>query len=305
MPRKPSVPAYRLQRQSGKAIVTLRDSITAERYDVLLGIYDTATSRAEYQRVLLDWEVRGRRIPSSAEARPDQTIAELIDRYWRHVESYYRRADGTSTGEVQCFTYALRPLNHLHGPTLARDFGPMALKAVRELMITGYRHPEYGAQPPICRTQINARVKRIRRMFKWAVENELVSSSVLQGLQAVAALKRGRSEAREAPPVLPVSRRVVEDTLPLLRPMQADMVRLQLESGMRPGELVAIRRCDIDMTGAVWLYRPGQHKTEHHGHQRVISLGPKCQAIIRRYLSVETQAHLFSPRKNMEERRCG
>jgi integrase len=84
--------------------------------------------------------------------------------------------------------------------------------------------------------------------------------------------------------------------------MQADMVRLQLESGMRPGELVTMRTCDIDMTGRVWLYRPRSHKTSHHGHERIVPIGPKGQEIIKCYLTTTTQAFLFSPRLNMEER---
>lgn len=91
--------------------------------------------------------------------------------------------------------------------------------------------------------------------------------------------------------------------------MQADMVRLQLETGMRPGELVIMRAIDIDMTGKVWLYRPGsdqgqngQHKTAHHGHIRIVPIGPKGQEIIRRYLIPETQAFIFNPARNMEER---
>jgi integrase len=141
------------------------------------------------------------------------------------------------------------------------------------------------------------------------VENELVPATVLQGLQSVQGLKRGRSEARESKPVLPASRAVVEDTLPLLRPMQADMVRLQLGTGMRPGELVIMRAIDIDMAGKVWLYRPGsdqgqngQHKTAHRGHVRIVPIGPKSQEIIRRYLVADTQAYIFNPSRNMEER---
>src|SRR5262249_54746863 len=110
------------------------------------------------------------------------------------------------------------------------------------------------------------------------------------------------TEARESKPVLPVARAVVEDTLPILRPMMADMVRLQLETGMRPGELVVMRACDLDMTGPVWLYRPSSHKTLHHGHERVVPIGQRGQGIIRRHLTTDTQAYLFSPRKLMEER---
>ncbi len=94
------------------------------------------------------------------------TIAELIARYWQHVEEYYRHADGTPTGEVQAMRYALRPLNHLQGATLIAEFGPSALKAVRELMIHGYEHSKYGPQKSHCRIRVNGQVKRIRRMFK-------------------------------------------------------------------------------------------------------------------------------------------
>jgi integrase len=301
MSARPRVPSYRLHRQSGQAVVTLTDSLTGQRKDRLLGKYGTAASKEEYKRVVLEWEANGRRLPEAAPAS-DLTIAELIERYWRHVEGYYRHADGTPTGEVQAMRYALRPLNYLHGQTLAADFGPAALKAVRELMVKGFQHPKYGKQRPVCRTQVNARVKRIRRMFKWGVENDLVPAGVHQALCAVAALKRGRTEARESKPVLPVARAVVEDTLPILRPMMADMVRLQLETGMRPGELVVMRACDLDMTGPVWLYRPSSHKTLHHGHERVVPIGQRGQEIIRRHLATDTLAYLFSPRKLMEER---
>jgi integrase len=301
MSARPRIPSYRLHRQSGQAVVTLTDAVTGQRKDCLLGKHDTPASKEDYKRVVLEWEANGRRLPAAARAS-DLTITELIDRYWQHVEGYYRHADGSPTGEVQAMRYALRPLNYLHGPTAAADFGPAAVKTVRELMVRGYDHPRYGKQGPLCRTQINARVKRIRRMFKWAVEHDLVPAGVHQALCAVAPLKRGRTEARESKPVKPVARAVVEDTLPILRPMMADMVRLQLETGMRPGELVVMRACDLDMSGPVWLYRPASHKTLHHGHERVVPIGPRGQAIVRRHLTADTQAFLFSPRKLMEER---
>jgi integrase len=198
--------------------------------------------------------------------------------------------------------YALRPLNYLHGDMPAATFGPAALKAVRAVMVQGYDHPKYGQHKPACRTQANAHTKRIRRMFKWAVENSLVPGAILAELAAVAPLKRGRTEARESEPVLPVARAVVEETLPVLRPMLRDMVMLHLETGMRSGELVIMRACDIDITGKVWLYRPSSHKTAHHGHARVVPIGPKGQEIVRRHLTLNMQEYLFSPRKLMEER---
>jgi integrase len=95
---------------------------------------------------------------------------------------------------------------------------------------------------------------------------------------------------------------VVEATLPLLLPPVAAMVRLQLLSGMRPGEVCRMRPIDIDMTGKVWLYRPARHKTAWRGKPRVVALGPQAQAIVREFLPTGTEEPLFSPARAMEDR---
>jgi transposase len=64
---------------------------------------------------------------------------------------------------------------------------------------------------------------------------------------------------------------------------------------MRPGEVCALRACDIDTGGRVWVYRPVRHKTEHHGQQREVYMGPRAQEVIRPWLVLDTQAYLFSP----------
>jgi integrase len=139
-----------------------------------------------------------------------------------------------------------------------------------------------GNNCPLARGVVNQRIGRIRRMFKWAVENEMVPPSVLQGLQAVRGLQRGRSPVRETDPVKPVAEEVVLDTLPFMPRPVAAMVQLQLLAGMRPGEAVIMRGIDLDMSSNVWLYHPGsdqgptgQHKTSHHGqlscHRRLFS----------------------------------
>jgi integrase len=229
-------------------------------------------------------------------------VAAVIKAYWPFAKAHYRRLDGSETNEINQMRYSLRPLNHLYGTTPAAEIGPLKFKAIRGLMIRGYEHPKYGTQPALSRGVVNHRMGRIKRMFRWAVENELVSASTYHGLLAVRGLAAGRSEAYEASEVKPVARAVVSETLTILYPTMQDMVMLQLETGMRPGELVTMRACDIDMSGATWLYQPPQHKTLHHGHNRTIAIGPKGQEIIRRHLGVDTQAPLFSPRKAMEEK---
>src|SRR5262249_14121149 len=114
----------------------------------------------------------------------------------------------------------------------------------------------------------------------------------------------GRTAARETAPVRPVPLDVVEATLPFLNRHLAAMVRVQLLSGARPGEVCKMRAIDLDTTGAVWLYCPDSHKTAHHGHRRIIALVPKAQGVINPSLPLDTQAYLFSPRLALEEVRA-
>jgi hypothetical protein len=169
MRRPTSVPSYRRHNQSGQAVVTLRDSLGGRR-DVLLGRYGTAARRAEYARVIAEWETNGRRLPQPVLGTPaDITVNELTVAYLQHAKQHYRYPDGTQTNEYDDTKYSLRPLRHLYGPSLARDFGPLALKAVRELMVQGYEHPKYGTQAALSRGVVNQRTGRVRRLFRWAV----------------------------------------------------------------------------------------------------------------------------------------
>ncbi len=80
------------------------------------------------------------------------------------------------------------------------------------------------------------------------------------------------------------------------------MIELQLFTGARPGELCAMRACDIDTAGAVWLYRPARHKASWRGKPRVVALGPRAQAVVRRFFVPDVAAYLFSPARAMAER---
>jgi integrase len=286
-------PSYRLHKPSGQAVVTIGNR------DYYLGKWNTPESRADYDRLIAEWLANGRQAPASA--RGSLTINQLILAFWKHAEQHYRRPDGTHTNELNDFRLSLRPLRALYGHTAAKDFGPLALKAVRQKMI----------EADLCRGVINQRIGRVRRMFRWAVENELAPSAVLHGLEAVRGLQRGRSEARETEPVRPVPEQFVYAVLPFVRPQVAAMILLQLHTGMRPGEVVIMRAIDIDIAGSVWLYRPGSdqgqhgtHKTAHRGHLRVIPIGPRAQEIVQRYVKPDLYAYLFSPRDAVDHLRA-
>jgi len=287
------VPSYRRHKQSGQAITCLTDGLGGRR-DVLLGKYGTRESRVRYAEVIGQWEEAGRRLPGSGKAPLDLTVTELIDAYWQHIEAYYRLPDGSPSSEVHNVRLALRPLKNVFGPKPAADFDALALETVRDKMIRDGH----------CRSRVNKDVARLKRLFKWAGSKKLVPSSVFHDLCTLEGLRAGRSLARETAPVLPVPRAVVEQTTKVMAPTLADMVTLQLETGMRPGELLIMRAIDIDLTGPVWLYRPGRHKTEHHGHVRVVPIGPRAQEIIRRHLRPSVEAFLFTPADVVAEQRA-
>jgi integrase len=141
-------------------------------------------------------------------------------------------------------------------------------------------------------------------MFKWAVAEELLSVETYQRLCAVTGLQRGRTEAREADPIGPVSDAQVEAVLPHLTATVADMVRFQRLTGCRPNEVCHLRPMDVDRSGDVWRYVPQSHKTEHHGRQRIIFIGPKAQAILLRYLARDAAMYCFRPIDSEAKRRA-
>jgi integrase len=279
-------PCYRRHKPSGQAVVTLAGR------DIYLGRYGSPESRAEYDRVVAEWLTNDRRLPTSAPGTgSDSTVNEMLLAYLRFADSYYVK-NGKPTTEPSCIRQTVRPLRRLYGHTLARDFGPLALKAVRNAMI------ESG----LCRNEVNKRTGRIVRAFKWAVGEEMVPPSVHHGLRAVSGLRRGRADVRETEQVKPVPESFVDAIRHHVSRQVWAMVQLQAFSGMRPGEVCIMRTCDLETSGRVWVYTPRSYKTEHHGRERKISLGPHAQAVLRPWLRAELSAYLFAPRDAMAER---
>lgn len=283
----PRVPSLRLHRPSGQAVCTLGGR------DYYLGKHGTPEARAEYDRLIAEFLARGRVAPPMADGATDLSVNEVIAAYLVHVDAYYRK-DGRPTVEAGNIRLAVRPLRKLYGHTEARRFGPLALKAVREAMI----------EADNCRREINRRVGRIVRLFKWAVSEELVPAPVHQALTTVPPLKAGRTSARESAPVAPVAPEHVAAVLPLVSRQVAAMIELQNLAAMRPGEVVAMTTGRIDTTGAIWTYRPESHKGQHNGRDRVVFLGPQAQAVLKGWMRPdEPDRPLFSPAEATAERR--
>lgn len=293
-PLSSRVPKYRLHKPKGLGVVRL------DGHDVYLGKYNTPESLAAYRRVIAEWLSSSRPVMGAQRQHTSGSVApvvlsmvinELVQRYLAFAKTYYVK-HGRPTREIVNIKDGLKALVETHGPVPVTDFGPIALKAVRQTMIDrGW-----------CRGLVNQRVNVVRRMFKWGVEEELVPASILHGLQAVAPLKRGRCQVRDTKPVLPIPDAIVDATIKAAPRQIAAMIELQRLTGMRPGEIVLMRTSDIDMTGQVWIYTPSEHKMEHHDRGRLIHLGPQAQQVIGPFLRNDLSAFIFDPREVQADR---
>lgn len=270
--RKPSM---RLHKPSKQAVVTI------DGKDHYLGPWGSRRARVEYERLIGEWTANGGMGGGAGRA---VTVAELVLAYRKFAVTYY----APPSREAAQIRLALRPVVGKYGHTLARDFGPLALKAVRQTWI------EAG----LARKYINQRVGRIVRAWAWGVENELLPAGNWQALLAVKGLQAGRTTAKETPPVKPVSDAVFEATLEEIgSPQVRAMLQLIRLTGARPGEVCIMRTADIDRTASPWGYVPQTHKTAHRGHERVVYIGPRAQAVLADWLRADPEAFLFQPRE--------
>ncbi len=270
MPNPRPILAYRRHSTKDQAVVDVyrRDGKRTKVY--LPGAFGSEESKLAFATLLSRISAHGGCLPDEpGKAMPgDLTIDELTLRFLTEkVVVDYVDADGQPTTEQLCFRSALKPLSRLFGWAVARNFDARALSSVRESMITGSwmndvekaRLKKRGTPIGWAHGNTNKSISRIRCCFRWAVLQKLVPASAVTDLGCLPALAFGRGGARETAPVLPVPVEVVEATLPALPPVVADMVRVQLLTGCRPGELCDLRMTDLDRTGPIWLFKPTQH----------------------------------------------
>jgi integrase len=258
---------------------------------IYLGKHGTPASRERYDQLIAEWLANDRQSP--VEPVRGLTVRHMLDGYRRHAANHYRKPDGTPTTGYDNVLLAIEPLERLYGSSPAADFGPRALRAVRAHMI------ERGW----CQGHINSAVGKVKLAFRWAASHELVPASVPQALDTVAGLRKGRTKARETDPVKPVPDADISAVQPFVSRQVWALIQLQLLTGARGGELLTMRAIDLDATGKVWTYTPGDHKTAHHGHTRTIYLGPKAQDVLRPFMppARAIDAYLFKPREALAE----
>ena len=267
------------------------------------GDWGTPQADEVYQRIITEW-LATKRTPATTKAEP-VTVRVLVAAFLDHAETFYVK-NGRLTRSYTNFLRVSRLLVELYGGVPVNQFGPLSLESLRERLINSRKSPTgIRVEKPLSRYTANKYVGLICQIFSWGVGRELVKPETHYALSKLPPLKKGKTRAIELPPVKPVADEAVEKTLPFLPSPVAAMVRLQRLTGMRPGEVRAMRLCDIDTTPAEWLYIPWEHKTEHHDCPRLIALGPQSQSILMPWLidrADSPEKWLFSPADSMAER---
>lgn len=279
------LPSYTLHGPSGQARVVLR-SPDGSRKDLYLGRHNSPESKRRYRELLRSLDGAP---TEEALARPEPgqaTIAYLCASFLRYAFKEYRDGQGRPTGEARNFVDALRLLVELKAESPVASFIIADLRKIREVMIEG---------GTLCRSTINSRINKIRRVFRWGVEEGFVPAEVWWNLKALAPLQPGRRIVRDSPgSKFPVSDESIERTLPFLPPQVAAMVRLQRATGMRPSEVLRLSMDQIDRSGPDWLYVPKHHKNAWRGQERVIVLRAPLQELLTPFLRMDGKP-LFSP----------
>ncbi len=188
MPRlkKGAIPSYRHHKARNCAVVTI------DGHDHYLGPFGSPSSKQKYAALIRAWQQRQKQpeVTTDEPLVPNDhpTINEVILAYLKHARDYYRPNHGENK-EAGCINDALTVLQEQgYGREPADAFRPKDLKRVREAMIAKNWSRSY----------VNSQVNRIKRMFAYAVEEDLIPGTVYHALLAVKGLRKGTPGVREA-----------------------------------------------------------------------------------------------------------
>ena len=250
-----------------------------------LGPHDTRESRAAYEKFLRDNFYVDEPEPEPPGPDGQVELAHLLVEYLNFAVDHYAE----SPAEVTHLRSVIRFLLTRVAAVPIVDFGPRRLKEVQRDMV------EHGSWN---RRTINQHIQRVRRIFKWGVSEEIVPARIWDALRAVEGLRKGRTSARESRIVTPAIDEHVDAVIDVVSPIIGAMIRLQQLTGMRSGNLVAIRPVDLSHAGDLWYYVPERHKTAWKGKNLSIVLGPKCQQLLAPFIGGRAvDEFIFSPRE--------
>jgi integrase len=298
-------PSYCFHRATGQAYVTLkRDGRKCVRY---LGKWGSPESLTQYESALLESGLTlplarlavqsalsdilpDTQVGSASNESQAPTVRVLYDRFMAWAPTHYRLPTGATSKEVEQFRYTFADvLTHLgHRPTAS--LAKRDLEMVRDAMVGR----------GLSRKVVNQRISRIQHVVRWGTEENrtLVPDAVAAVLCLLAPLQAYRTAAPERGPVLGVPSEQVEKVAGAANAVVASMIRLQLLTGFRPGEVRGLRRKMVVQKEGRWVADFGtEHKMAYRRQKRVVPLGDRAMALLQPWLLAcpDGDAFVFRP----------
>lgn len=280
-----SAPALKIHKGTGHA----RCRINGREY--WLGRAGTPECEARYRALVTRWARSQAETVAVAEAAPEPmasgptTVAAALAQYLAEIK-------GTATGEALrknarwWLARSMAATLSQHSAVRLDDFGPkMFSRWVESVASSPMPHKRDGKEVPRTTTHVRKIVAELLRFVEWCVAGEIVGADKLVALRAVKRLPLG---AARSPLVRrPVDDTVIHETMARLPAVYAAIVTICRHSAARPGEVLAMRPCEIDRTSqqGVWIWRPTRHKTQRFGRERAVVLGPRCMAALEPWLA--------------------
>lgn len=242
---------------------------------IYLGPWGSPESHQAYTRMLAEHEASGTAQKPHAGGL---LVGSLLAAFARQGEITYEGAAKEEYGLVRKAIFALYDLVPI------TEFGPRAAKAVRQRWI------DAGNARKTC----NDRFNKLRSIFRWGVENELVPETIYRALMAIKPVPYG--QARDTERVKSPNPAHVAAALEQMPPMIRAIAQLEILTGARGGEIQEMRPTDLETDSDVWVYSPKKHKTKYRGKARRIFIGPPAQEVLRPWLKdVASEEYVFSP----------
>ena len=211
------------------------------------------------------------------------TVVEVIVRYLPWLAKQYKPV---SQSHVEAAKGALKLLRGTFAHLAADEFSVRHLMQLRDAMIAkGW-----------CRIYVNRQIDRVRDLFRWATETELIPGTRSFRLASMKNLQRGHPGVREGKEVEGAPDADILACIERMPEVLDDMLRLLRWTGARPKEMMQMRWCDIRKgDGPVWWYHPENHKTKHKGKKRRICLCGEAQKVLEKYADVAPDEVILSP----------
>ena len=262
-----------------------RGRVRIQGVDYYLGDQEDPETINRYRAKIASWIGNDQTVAPPA---PGQvTVAELLNSFFKHAESYYQKR-GKPTAEVWCYRKIISIiLSTPYSEILAGEFKAEQLRAVRaEFLKQTYRSGSRLKR--WTRGNVNEQVNRVRRIWSWGHTHLGVSLDALQSQREVKGLAKTRSSAPEGRKVEPVTREQIERTAAALPGCLPSLVQVHSLIGCRIDEICLMRPIDLDRTDPTcWKYSPSEYKTEHIDKpiESHYWIGPKAISILEPLLS--------------------